>query len=136
MARFPTERHLLAWAGLCPGLNQSGKKQKSAKLRKDAPWLKTTMVQCATSAVNVKKSYFRAQFHRIKSRRGELKARCAVAASLLTTIYHMIRNGTAFNDLGADYFDRRPVEIKANRLVAQLAKLGYRAELHPLAQAA
>jgi hypothetical protein len=55
---------------------------------------------------------------------------------MLTAIYHMLKDGVEHNDLGASHFDRRPAVIKANRLVAQLAKLGFRAELRPLAEAA
>jgi transposase len=136
MGRFPTAGHIVAWTGLCPGQNESGGKRKPAKLRKGAPWLKTTLVQCAVSASRTKNSYFRAQFQRLKSRIGAPKATCAVAASLLTTIYHMLKDGTAYCDLGADYFDKRPAQVKVNRLVAQLAKLGYEANLRPVAQAA
>src|SRR5208282_5524725 len=96
MGRFRTAGHLVAWAGLCPGQNESAGKRKSSKWRKGAPWLKTTLVQCAVSASNKKDSYFRAQFQRLKSRRGAPKAFCAVAASLLTTIYHMLKDGTQF----------------------------------------
>jgi len=101
-----------------------------------APWLKTTLVQCAVSASNKKDSYFRAQFLRLKSRRGAPKAFCAVAASLLTAIYHMLKDGTKFRDLGKDHFDKRPTKAKVNRLLAQLAKLGYQADLRLLANVA
>jgi transposase len=136
MGRFPTAGHLVAWAGLCPGQNESAGKQKPSKLRKGAPWLKTTLVQCAVSASKKKGSYFKAQFHRLKARRGAPKALCAVAASLLTTIYHMLKDGTVFCDLGAGHFDKRPAQAKVTRLLAQLARLGYEADLRPLAQAA
>lgn len=132
IARFPTAGHLVSWSGLCPGHNESAGKRKSSRLRKGAPWLKTTLVQCAVSASNKKDSYFRAQFLRLKSRRGAPKAFCAVAASLLTAIYHMLRDGTKFRDLGKDHFDKRPAQAKINRLLAQLAKLGYQADLRPL----
>ena len=135
MDRFRTAGHLVAWAGLCPGQNESAGKRKSSKLRKGAPWLKTTLVQCAVSASNKKDSYFRAQFQRLKSRRGAPKAFCAVAASLLTTIYHMLKDGTQFRDLGKDHFDKRPTKAKVNRLLAQLAKLGYQADVRLLANA-
>jgi transposase len=135
MGRFRTAGHLVAWAGLCPGQNESAGKRKSSKLRKGAPWLKTTLVQCAVSASNKKDSYFRAQFQRLKSRRGAPKAFCAVAASLLTTIYHMLKDGTQFRDLGKDHFDKRPTKAKVNRLLAQLAKLGYQADVRLLANA-
>lgn len=136
MSRFASDRHLVAWAGLSPGQNESAGKRKSSRLRKGAPWLKTMLVQCAWAAIKKKDSYYKAQFNRLKARRGPKKAICAVAASILTAIYHMLKDGVEHNDLGAGHFDRRPAIIKVNRLVAQLAKLGFRAELHPLAEAA
>jgi len=136
MGRFPTAGHLVAWAGLCPGQNESAGKRKSARLRRGAPWLKTMLVQCAWAAKRAKNSYYMAQFHRLRGRRGPQKAICAVAASILTAIYHMLKSGAAHRDLGADYFDRRAPEAKAKRLVAQLAKLGFAAQLQPLAEAA
>jgi transposase len=136
MSRFATAGHLVSWAGLCPGQNESAGKRKHSRLRKGAPWLKTTLVQCATSAVKKKDSYYKAQYQRLKSRRGPQKAICAVAASMLTTIYHMLKDGTHFQDLGANHFDRRPPEAKANHLVAQLNKLGFTVQLQPLAEAA
>ena len=136
MSRFPTAGHLIAWAGLCPGHNESAGKRKSSRLRKGAPWLKTMLVQCAWAAKRAKHSYYSAQFHRLCGQRGPQKAICAVAASILTAIYHMVQSGTPHRDLGADYFDRRTPETKAKRLVAQLARLGYAAQLQPLAEAA
>jgi len=116
MSRFPTAGHLIAWAGLCPGQNESAGKRKSSRLRRGAPWLKTMLVQCAWAAKRAKNSYYSAQFHRLRSRRGPQKAICAVAASILTAIYHMVKSGAPHRDLGADYFDRRAPEAKAKRL--------------------
>ena len=42
-----------------------------------------------------------------RARRGPKKAAVAVAASILTAAYHMLRDGTCYQDLGADYFARR-----------------------------
>ena len=136
MSRFPTAAHLLAWAGLCPGQNESAGKRKSSRLRKGAPWLKTALVQCAWAASKKKNSYYKAQFHRLSAKRGPKIALCAVAASLLTAIYHMLKNGAAHEDPGAGHFDRRSTECKAKRLVAQLKQLGYEVELQPVAEAA
>jgi transposase len=136
MSRFATAGHLVAWAGLCPGQNESAGKRKSSRLRKGAPWLKTMLVQCAWAASRKKDSYYKAQFNRLKSRRGPKKAACAVAASLLTAIYHILKDGVEHRDLGAGYLDRRSTENKTKHLLAQLAKLGYHAELTPLAEAA
>lgn len=136
MGRFPTAGHLVSWAGLCPGQNQSAGKRKSSRLRKGAPWLKTTMVQCAWSAQRKKDSYYKAQFNRLRGKHGAKKAICAVAASMLTAIYHMLKDGTHHQDLGANHFDHRSTEIRAKRLVAQIARLGFEVELRPLADAA
>jgi transposase len=136
MSRFPTAGHLVAWAGLCPSQNESAGKRKSTRLRKGAPWLKTMLVQCAWAAKRKKDSYYKAQFFRLQSRRGPQKAICAVAASILTAIYHILKNGTPHRDLGADHFNRRSTEAQAKRLVAQLTKLGFQVQLQPKAEAA
>src|SRR5215475_13507298 len=70
MSRFPTAGHLISWAGLCPRSNESAGKRRSTRLRKGAPWLKTTLVQCAWAATHKKHSYHRAQFQRLRHRRG------------------------------------------------------------------
>src|SRR6202162_6020407 len=94
MSHFPTAGHFVAWAGLCPGQNESAGKRKSSRLRKGAPWLKTMLVQCAWAASRKKDSYYKAQFNRLRSKSGPKKAICAVAASMLTAIYHMLKDGT------------------------------------------
>jgi transposase len=136
MGRFPTAGHLLAWAGLCPGQNESAGKRRSSRLRKGSPWLKTLLVQCAWAAARKKDSYYKAQFNRLRGKHGAKKAICAVAASMLTAVYHMLKDGTEHHDLGANHFDRRSTEIKAKRLAAQIAKLGFHVELSPLPEAA
>jgi transposase len=136
MSRFPTAGHLLAWAGMCPGQNESAGKRKSSRLRKGAPWLKTILVQCAWAATRKKDSYYGAQFKRLRAKRGPKKAICAVAASMLTAIYHMLKDGTLHQDLGADHFDRRSSEAKARYHIVQLTKLGFRVALQTAAQAA
>ena len=121
---------------MCPGQNESAGKRKSSRLRKGAPWLKTMLVQCAWSAVKKKDSYYKAQFNRLKSRCGPKKAICAVASSMLTAIYHMLKNGDEHHDLGVDHFDRRATDVKAKRLVSQLNKLGFDVALRPLEKVA
>jgi transposase len=132
MGRFPSAGHLVSWAGLCPRNDESAGKRRSVRLRKGAPWLKTTLVQCAWAASRKKASYLQAQYHRLRGRRGAKKAVCAVAASILTAAYHMLKGGTAYRDLGPDHFDRRSKEVQARRLLRRLADLGYAVELAPL----
>src|SRR5207247_5812281 len=65
MTRFPSAGHLVSWAGLCPRLHESAGKRLSNRTRSSNPWL--------TAAARKKDSYCRAQFLRIKSRRGPKK---------------------------------------------------------------
>ena len=131
MSRFPTAGHLISWAGLCPRNDESAGKRRSTRLRKGAPWLKTTLVQCAWAGTRKKGSYLQAQFQRLRHRRGPKKAVCAVAASILTAAYHMLRDGTFYQDLGPDHLRRATPEAQASRLARQITKLGFTCTLAP-----
>jgi len=133
MSRFPTDGHLLSWACLSPRNDESAGKRRSTRMRKGSPWLKTTLIQCAWAAKRKKGSYLQAQFLRLKSRRGPQKAICAVAASILTAAYHMLKDGTLYQDLGADHFKRRSKTTQTQRLVKRLQHLGYAVDIKPLA---
>jgi transposase len=131
MSRFPTAGHLISWAGLCPKLDESAGKHRSVRIRKGAPWLKTALISAAWAAARTKSSYFRAQFARIKARRGAKKAIVAVAASMLTAAFHIIRDRVAYRDLGADHFTKRDPAKAAKRLLKRLEGLGYAVEARP-----
>ena len=131
MSRFATPAHLLSWACLCPRNDESAGKRRSTRLRKGGVWLKTTLVQAAWAAVRVKNGYLQAQFHRLRARRGAKKAIIAVAASMLTAAWYMLRNQTDWHDLGAAHFDRADRQKTANRLVKRLEQIGYAVQLAP-----
>jgi transposase len=133
MSRFKTHRHLVSWARLCPRLDESAGKVHSTRTQKGAGWIKTLMVQAAWAAVRKKDSYLHAQFLRIRARRGGKKAIVAVAASILTAVYHVIRDGSPYTDLGADYFHRRDRSKMARRFVARLQHLGYAVQIREVA---
>jgi transposase len=129
MTVFPTAGHLVSWAGLCPRLDESAGKRRSTRTRPSAPWLKPVLVQAAWAATRKKDSYFHAQFLRLKSRRGPKKAILAVAASMLNDVYHMLRDGTEFQDLGSEYFIQRDKEHLTKRLLRRLRDLGVQVEI-------
>lgn len=133
MTRFPTVRHLISWAGLCPQHDESAGKRRSTRLRKGAPWLKTTLVQTAWCATRAKNTYLRAQFLRLKTRRGPRKAIIAVAASILTAVYFMLARDTDYHDLGPAHLQRLDRHKAARRLVRKLGELGYQVDLQPAA---
>jgi len=125
MSRFPTDAHISSRAGLCPGDNESAKKRKSGKTRKGNALLRTTLVVCAHSAAKVKSSYFHAQFQRISAHRGKKRAYVAVAHSMLIAIYHILRDGVEFKELGAEYYNQFNRERKINVYLKKLKALGW-----------
>jgi transposase len=133
MSRFPTQRQLISWAGLCPKNDENAGKRRFSRMRNGAPWLTTSLIQCAWAAARTKGSYLQAQFHRLRACRGAKKAIGAVAASILTAAYHMLGDGTFYHDLGADHFDRRAKGATTKRLIAKLESRGYNVTLTPIA---
>jgi len=125
MSRFPSDKHLSKWAGLCPGNNESASKRKSGRTTKGNKMLRTMLINCAHSAVKVKNSYFAAQFARISAHRGKKRAYVAVAHSMLIAIFHILNDGVGFKDLGAGYYNQFNKERKANGLLKKLKELGY-----------
>lgn len=127
MGRFPTDAHISSWAGLCPGDNQSANKRRSGKTRKGNALLRTTLITCAHAAVKNKDSYFHAQFNRISVHRGKKRAYVAVAHSMLIAIYHILKDGVVFQDLGAGYYNQFNKERKINSYLKKLKALGWEA---------
>jgi len=124
MSRFPSARHIVSWATLCPRNDESAGKRRSTRVRRGAVWLKPLLVQCAWAATRAKGTYLQAQFLRLKARRGPKKAILAVAASMLTAIYHMLKNGTDYVDLGPNHFVRDR-DRAATQLLRKLDRLGF-----------
>lgn len=133
MGRFPTDDHLISWAGICPRSDESAGKRRSTRMKKGAPWLKVILMECAWAAKRKKGSYLQAQFNRLCARRGPKKAIGAVAASILRAAYHMLKNKVPYNDLGPDHFIRRNKTAHTRRLLRSLNNLGYAVQLTPIA---
>jgi len=137
MSRFPTAGHLASWAGLCPGNHESAGKRRSGKARKGNAALRTALCEAAWAAGHTKTGYLPAQYRRFCRRfgkRNENKATFALAHTLIVIIWHVLANGTSYDDLGADYFDRRNEAASRQRyLVRELEKLGNNVTLEPAA---
>jgi transposase len=136
MSRFPTDRHLPSWAGMCPGSHESAGKRKSGKTNKGSRWLRATLVQAAWAASHTKNSYFRAQYYRLAGRRGKKRALVAVGHSLLTVIYHVLKAQKPYHDLGPNYFDSLDTKRLARHYVRRLQSLGYAVQVAAPNQAA
>jgi transposase len=138
MSRFPTDKHLASWVGLCPGHHESAGKRRSGKARKGNPALRSAMCEAAWAAAHGKDNYLAAQFRRFKRRfgtKGETKAIFAVAHTMIVIVWHILASDNAtYDELGADFFERRTnTEARQRQLVRQLEALGHKVTLEPAA---
>ena len=131
MGVFPDEHHLASWCGVCPGNEESGGRRLRSRTRKGNRWLRRALTEAAWAASRVKDSYLRAQYRRLAGRRGKKRGLLAVGHSLLVIVYHLLKNGVEYRDLGPDYFDRLQPERLRRYLVKRLQTLGYEVTLSP-----
>jgi transposase len=129
---FETPAALASWCGLCPGNNQSAGKRRSGKSRVSKNHLKEIMIEVAWPAIKKRGSYFKAKYYALKARLGPKKAIVAVAHRILKAVYHVIKDGKSFKDLGEDYLVKLNKEGKLKYLRKQAALLGF--ALMPLAR--
>jgi transposase len=130
MSRFPTPRHFAAWAGVAPASNESAGKRRAAGSRHGAPWLRRQLIEAAKAASRSKNTYLAVQYRQIAARRGPNTAAVAVANSICVAIWHMLTNGTPYEDLGVDYYQRRQnPDLQTRRLVRRLEALGHQVQL-------
>jgi transposase len=125
MSRFATAGHLCSWAALCPGQHESAGKRRSGKTRDGNQYLRGQLIQGALGAIHSKGTALQARYHRVKRHRGHKKAVVAVAHQILEIAYYVMRNDVTYDELGADYFDRRHAERAVRRHVRQLEALGF-----------
>ena len=131
--RFPTDRNLASWSGLCPGNHESAGKRRSVKTRKGNRWLRQALVEAAHGAAHSKDTYLSAQYRRLAARRGHNKAAFAIAHSILIIFYHVLKRQKPYQDLGPNYFDERDKLGVQRRLVQRLEKLGFKVDLQLIA---
>lgn len=125
LSDFRTDAALASWSGLCPGNNESAGKRKSGRSPVRKHHLKTIMVEVAWAAVKKKGSYFKDKYYRLKARRGAKKAIVAIAHRIMLGIYHVIKDGVEFRDLGEDYLTERNKSRKISYLRRQAQVMGY-----------
>ena len=131
MSRFPDAAHLASWAGLCPGNSESASKLHSGRTRTGNSYLRRALCQAAWAAGRTKKGFLQTVFFRV-ARRAELKkAAIAVAHRLLVILFTMLRDGTPYRELGADFPDHQRPERTARRLLRRLGELGFSVQLQP-----
>ena len=129
MSKFPSANHLTSWAKLSPGNYESAGKRRSGYTGRGSPWLSATLAEVAQAAARTKDTYLSARYRRIASRRGRKRAVTAISRTVLKIIYHMLRDGTEYRDLGGGYFDQRDKHYTVLRNVRRIERLGYQVTL-------
>lgn len=126
MTRFPSAAHLTSWGGMCPGSNESAGKRRGARTRKGSPTLRRTLTEAGQAAGRAKNTYLGAVYRRIAVRRGRKKATIAVGRRILEIAYYVLRDGVAYEELGANYYDEHKKDAVVRNAVKRLERLGYK----------
>ncbi len=125
MSLFATDGHLAAWAGLCPGNNRSANKRRGEPARKGNVHLQSMMVEAAVSASRTKGCYFKDKHRRLMARQGRKRANVSVAHKILVSVYHVLRTGQRYKELGSGYLDQLAERRVKNHAIRRLQQLGY-----------
>ena len=133
MSRFPTDAHIASWAGVCPGNHESAGKRTSGRTRKGSPWLREALIETAWAASKTKDTYLSALYNRLAARRGAKRAIVAVAHAILVIVYHLLKNGTKYEDLGRNYFDERAKAAILRKTIRRIENLGFKVSVEPVA---
>ncbi len=129
MSRFPDDRHLSSWAGMCPGNNESAGKQKSGRTRDGNKWLKVILTEAAWAASHTRQSYLSSLYHRLARRRGRKRALLAVGHAILVIAYHVLSSKTSYIELGEAYYEQIHSQRLKKYLVKRLESLGFSVDL-------
>lgn len=133
MDQFPSAAHLCSWAGLSPGNNESAGKRKSGRTRKGNQKLRSALVEAARAAARTKNTYLSSQYHRIAARRGANRAAVAVAHSILTIVYHILKRKQPYIELGPNYYEERKREVIIRHSIKKLESLGCKITIETVA---
>ena len=133
MRIFHDVHHLAAWAGICPGNNESAGKHRSTAIRKGNLSLKTALVEAAQAAARTKHTYLREKFHRLRVRRGYKRAIVAIAHKILFAAYHLLGGAPTYRELGPTYLDTLDTKRTVRTLTRRLERLGFVVTLAPAA---
>ena len=126
MTRFPSAAHLTSWGGMCPGSNESAGKRRGARTRKGSPTLRRKLTEAGQAAGRTKNTYLGAVYRRLAARRGRKKAAIAVGRRILEIAYYVLRDGVAYEELGANFYDEHKKDAVVRNAVKRLERLGYK----------
>jgi transposase len=124
MRRFGSASRLASWAGLSPGNNESAGKRRKGRTRKGNRYLRRVLVQCAW-ATRKTSTFLGRTFRRLEARLGSKKAAMAVAHKILVIIYHLLLEGTFYEEERYDRLLPKQEERERKRAIKALERLGF-----------
>jgi transposase len=132
MSRFGSDSRLASWAGMCPGNDESAGKRRRGRTRKGNRYLRRVLVQCAWAARKTP-TYLGQTFRRLEARLGGKKAAMAVAHKILVIVYHLLAEGTFYDEERYNRLQPRQEAQQRKRAVKALERLGYQVTLERVA---
>ena len=127
MGRWPTAKHFASWMNLAPGTTKTGGKLKTGRRPPTKSRVGYLLRQAAVS-VGKTTSALGGFYRRLAARCGKGKAVVATARKLAVAIYHMLKEGRPFHDVGAGAYEAAYRERRLRTLRNQAKALGF--ELH------
>jgi transposase len=132
MLAFPTVEQFTSWTGLVPRTNESAGIRKNTSISGGNGYIREAFVEAAWAASKVKKSYWYAEFHRLRSRLGTKKAIVALARKIAECAYSVLRTKKSYQERGALVVDERIKKRQIKYYQKKLAELG--AIISPVAE--
>ncbi len=129
---FRTCEAFSSWCGVIPGNNESAGKRKSGRSPVKGKMIKTVLIEAAWAAIKNKQSYYRDKYFRLKARLGSSKkAIVAIAHRIARALYHIVKHGAEYKELGKDYLSLLHAKRRYAYLCREAKVIGY--ELVPAA---
>jgi transposase len=123
MSKFPSAKAFGSWLGVAPHNDISGGRVLRSRTRKVVNRAAQAFRLAAQSVARTD-SAFGAYFRRMRAKLGPQQAIVATAYKIARTVYAMLKNRTAFQDIGATEYEGRQREHELKALRRKAAKFG------------
>lgn len=123
-SRFGDAARLASWAGVCPGNHASAGKRYRGKTCKGHRSWRRVLVPCAWGARKTPPCLGRT-LRRLAVRIGKKKAALAIAHKIRVIVYHLLAEGTWYEEARYDQWNPRQEARERHRAIKALERLGY-----------
>jgi len=117
ISRFSSDKRLVSWAGLAPGVHQSGDKVVHGRITRQGNRLVRWVLVQAAQTARLYDDRFREFYERYARRRGDKKAVVAVAHEMFRVVYFMLKRNEAYRGGRSDLSWRKLNRLERKSLV-------------------